>query len=683
MARPTDIVGGVERVTSRSALSEFDVRLVLLGFAFFLGFAGLGARLYHLQVANGDRYFQLASENFVREVEIPPDRGIILDAQGRVLADNHPAYDVYASPRILANHDEALALLADILNLSEEARERAQARVAAAGRADFLLERDITRDQLAELETFRADLPGVYVAVSQRRHYPYDRLTSHLVGFMNEIRADELEELEQFGYHPGDYVGRSGIERAYEALLRGAPGRIRQVINVTGDVQSEEVNRELLGDYRHVDAVPGRSLSLTVDIALQGIMEEAMADSLSGGIIALDPRDGAILGMFSKPGFNPNAWSGRLSEQEKRMSDNDPFHPMLDKTVLSWFPASTYKVITAIAGLEEGVVDAETTIECPGHLDYGNRRFHCWNRHGHGEVNLAEALANSCDVYFYQVGLQLGIDTLAQYAFEFGFGERPGLGFNGEAAGVVPTREWHEEHSPGGFQYGFTVNTSVGQGDTRTSPLQLALAYAALANGGTLFYPRVVDRVMTAEGDVVFEYPPRVRRELTFAEEHVATVIEGLDLVMNDDGGTAYEQRLEYMEVAGKTGTAQVRSLETVRLQDGEVIHWDRDHAWFVAFAPMENPQLVVAVFLEHGGQGSSAAAPVAMRVVDRYFREILGWDTAIEAALHQGDRAALDALIAGDRTATPGLDGLATDAEPERLLHELEEVLPDAGGSP
>ena len=410
--------------------------------------------------------------------------------------------------------------------------------------------------------------------------------------------------------------------------------------------------------------MPGRSVELTIDIELQAIMEEAMADALSGGVVAIDPRDGAILGMYSKPGFNPNAWSGRLSEAEKRMSDNDPFHPMLDKTVQSWFPASTYKVITAIAGLEEGVVTEETEIDSPGYLDYGNRRFHCWNRHGHGELDLAGALAHSCDVYFYQVGLQLGIDTLAQYAFEFGFGERPGIGFNGEAPGVVPTREWHEEHSPGGFQYGFTVNTSVGQGDTRVSPLQLALAYAALGNGGTLFYPRVVDRIVTAEGDAVFQYPARVRRQLTFTPEHLATVVRGLDMVVNDEEGTAYEQRLPYMDVAGKTGTAQVRSLESVRLRDGQVIHWDRDHAWFVAFAPYENPRFVVAVFLEHGGQGSSAAAPVAMRVIDRYFREVLGWNDAIDQAMHTRDRSVLDALIRDERSGVPGVDQLRARAD-------------------
>jgi penicillin-binding protein 2 len=405
--------------------------------------------------------------------------------------------------------------------------------------------------------------------------------------------------------------------------------------------------------------VSGKNLVLTVDMDLQAIMEEEAADALSGAVVALDPRDGTILGMFSKPGYNPNAWSGRLSEQEKRQSDNNPFHPMLDKTVLSWFPASTYKFITAVAGLEEGRIDDETAIECPGHFDYGNRRFHCWNRFGHGELNLREAMAVSCDVYFYQIGLELGIDTLASYAFEFGFGERPGLGLNGESAGLVPTRAWHEENSPGGFQYGFTVNTSVGQGDTRTSPLQLALAYAAIANGGTLYYPRVVDRITTWDGTVVFDYPARVRRSLRFSEDHMEELVDGLYAVVHDPIGTAHEQELDWIQTAGKTGTAQVRELGTERLQDGEVIHWDRDHAWFVAFAPLDNPQFVVAVFLEHGGQGSSAAAPVAMRVLDRYFREVLDWEDEIAMATLGGDSRELDALLEGGAGEAPSLDTL------------------------
>jgi len=635
-----------DEVGARTDLREMDGRLRLLVVLFTIPLLGLIGRLWHLQIQEGDMYFLLANNNFVRTIELSPERGAIYDARGRVVAENRPSYDVYLTPYIFGRYEENLELLARILNLSIEDATRISDRVSAQSRVDHLVRRDISRDQLAELQTRRTELPGVYVRVSQRRYYPYDHLAGHLFGFMNEIRVDELERLSPYGYRTGDYVGRTGLERAFEAVMRGAPGRERQVINVLGQVQSEEVAAQLLGEYRRVDPIPGRNLHLTVDMQLQAIVEQASETRVSGGIVALDPRDGSILAIFSKPGFNPNAWSGRLSEQEQRLSDNNPFHPMLDKSVQSWFPGSTYKIITGIAALEEGIVTPETTFHCPGYMDYGDRRFHCWNRRGHGWMNLDDVMAESCDIYFYMVGLELGIDRLAAYAAEFGFGERPGLGFNGESAGVVPTREWHQENTPGGFQFGFTVNTSVGQGDTRTSPLQLALAYAALSNGGTLYYPRIVDRITNYDGTVLFEYPRRVRRRLPFREENRALIIRGLAEVMSGASGTARAHALPYMEVGGKTGTAQVRSLETVRLEDGEIVFRDRDHAWFVAFAPLRDPQIVVAVFLEHGGQGSSAAAPVAMEVIDRYFREVLGWNDVIDEALATGDFRALNRLL-------------------------------------
>lgn len=648
MAAPTrtpSLTGSDARLSSRFDPIELHARILVLGFLFSCGILALVWRMYALQVLTHEQWVRLANDNFVRELELPSDRGIIFDARDEVIAENLPAYDVWMTPHLFRADDVEVAALTDILHLSAEDVERLRSRVESGSRGEYRIGRDVTRNQVAAIESRRGELPGVYIQVSQRRYYPFDGLGAHMLGFMNEIRPDELETVGEFGYHVGDYVGRTGIERAFEAILRGAPGFERQVVNAQGVEQNDAVRRALLGDYTRVDPIPGRNLHLTIDMRLQEIIEESTASSVSGGVVAVDPRDGSILAMFSKPGFNPNAWSGRLSVHEQRLSDNNPFHPMLDKSVQTYFPGSTYKVVTAIAALEEGLVDYEHTIDCPGYIEYGDRRFHCWNRGGHGTLTLRQALAESCDVYFYEVGLQLGMDRLAQYAAEFGFGERPGLGFNGDAAGTVPTREWHEENSPGGFQYGFTVNTSVGQGDVRISPLQLALAYSALANGGTLYYPRIVDRITNAWGEVMFEYPRRVRRELPFAQENIDEVVAGLSDVLNSEDGTSFEQRLGYIHVAGKTGTAQVRSLETVRIEGGQIVFRDRDHAWFVAFAPVENPMIAVAVFLEHGGGGGSAAAPVAMRIIDRYFREILGWNEEIELALQTGDDSALRAL--------------------------------------
>jgi penicillin-binding protein 2 len=672
-ARPIPVPGADARLAARYDAAEMNTRIALVGLFFVLGLCAVLARMYYLQVVSTEHWTQLANNNFVREIEIPPDRGLIYDARGELVAENRPAYEVWVTPQVFDGTEEQIESLRTILDLPDDAVTRLRTRLEAGARAEVVVARDVSRDQIARVLAARDALAGVYVRVSARRYYAYDALGAHALGFVNEVRDDELERLGDYGYRVGDYIGRTGLERAFEPLLRGAAGFERQVVNAQGVEQPEDVRRSLLGDYTRVDPIAGRSLHLTLDMRVQAIVDDAAASSVSGGIAVIDPRDGSILAMFSKPGFNPNAWSGRLSEHEQRLSDNNPFHPMLDKSVQSYFPGSTYKVITALAALEEGLVDTEHVVECPGYLEYGDRRFHCWNRSGHGPQTLRQALAESCDVYFYEVGLQLGIDRLATYAQEFGFGERPGLGFNGDSAGVVPTREWHETHSPGGFQYGFTVNTSVGQGDTRVSPLQLALAYAALANGGTLYYPRIVDRITNAWGEVVFEYPRRVRRQLPFARENVAEVVAGLSDVLNSPDGTAYDQRLDYIHVAGKTGTAQVRSLATVRLEGGQVVFRDRDHAWFVAFAPVENPLVVVSVFLEHGGQGSSAAAPVAIRIIDRYFREILGWNAEIELAEQRGDdralralylpqptarRARADARVVWDEWAAPAADG-------------------------
>ena len=630
------------RVSSRTDLHEFDARLTALFLIFMLLILVLIVKLWQLQIRDGEKNYNLAHYSIVVNSSIEPERGLIYDIQGRIIAENLPAYDVYLT-ELFARQDrdnenavqERFELLSSILSLSDEEQERLSARIEYYNVHNFRVRRNITRDQLAMLETRRLELTGMYVKTSQIRHYPYDRLTSHLIGYMSQLNAEEYEELEALNYRSDDTIGRTGVERSYEALLRGAPGLDRFIQNSRHSIQDDQMARDLLGEYRHIEPIPGKNLVLTVDMELQEIVDEVASHTISGGIVVMDPRDGAVLAMYSRPGFNPNAWTGgRLSSLELRDAQTNPFHPMIDKAVNAYFPGSTYKLITAFAALEEGLITPMETINCEGSIEYGGNVFRCWNRSGHGLVNLREALAGSCDVYFYELGIQLGMQRLADYAHIFGFGERSGIGINWESPGLVPTREWHEEHSVGGFQYGFTVNTSVGQGDTRISPLQLAIAYSALANGGDLLYPRLIDHIENAEGETLFQYPRRVRSRLPFSDANTEAIEAGFVSVLNDDDGTAHESGLSYIIAAGKTGTAQVRKIETVRFENNEIYFRDRDHAWFVAYAPVDDPVIVVSVFLEHGGQGSHAAAPVAMDIMDRYFREILGWDSEIDAAI-------------------------------------------------
>jgi penicillin-binding protein 2 len=633
-------------LSGASEVAHRTRRLVLVGLLFFAPWVVIVARLWFLQLERGPHYQSLASGNFVRESDITPDRGRIFDAKGRVLAENRPSYDIMASPTILFRNKEVPQLLATKLPIDKDKLERLIAASETGAGAEIVVRRDVPRDQVAVVETWKNELPGIYLRISQRRYYPFDSLAAHTIGYVSGISEEEARSWESTGYTGGDQVGRTGLERWFESILRGAPGLKRNVVDVRGVEQSAAVADELLGSLRRVEPVPGQELVLTLDADLTQIVDDAMARTPSGGVVALDPRDGSILAIYSKPGFNLNAWSGRLSNEEKRRIDNDPFKPMLNKATSSYFPGSTYKVVTAMAGLEEGLVNPKTEVDCGGVYHYGNRDFRCWNRTGHGEVNLSSALAASCDIYFYGLGVELGMDRLARYATEFGFGEMTGVTLPGESAGLVPTKAWHETHSDGGFQFGFAVNTSVGQGDVRTSPLQLALTYAALANGGSLYYPRLVDRIQLQDGTAIYEYPRKARRQLPFKPENIRQVMRGLRAVLDTEEGTAHEYRLSYLDSAGKTGTAQVRALDTARMDGAEALFADRDHAWFVAVAPVDDPRIVVSVFVEHGGHGASAAAPVAMKVIDRYFREVLGMDEAVTAYVDGSDRTRLHELL-------------------------------------
>ena len=329
-----------------------------------------------------------------------------------------------------------------------------------------------------------------------------------------------------------------------------------------------------------------------------------------------------MLAMASKPTFNPNSWSGRLSRDEIQETTANPHKPMIDKALISYFPGSVYKHVTALAGLESGLITPTDTLNCPGYYAFGknHKRFGCWKRSGHKKVNLTEAIQGSCDVYFYKIGEKIGMDKLAEYARILGFGTRTGIGINVDSPGLVPTKEYHALHSSVGFQAGFTLSTAIGQGDTRVTPLQMALSYAAIANGGTLYYPSIVDHIETPDGKVLFEYPVRVRRQLRVKPENLHAIVKGLDMVMNEEHGTAYDHRLSYVRVAGKTGTAQVISK---KISNSALPFHQRDHAWFVGFAPVNDPEIVITVFLEHGGSGGKNAAPVAMELLDRYFQEL------------------------------------------------------------
>ena len=606
------------------------------GFVAFISvvFVLLLCRFWYLQVIEGDHYKQLAFNNFIKRRVIPAERGQIFDVKMRPVATNHPSYDVTLTPAFFTSSDETpeslherIGMLATFLSMTDEERDKLEKRVSSVKRADRFapipVKQGITRDQLAKVETNSLTLHGVDIVATSRRYYPFNELGAHTIGYVNQINDTELKALQMYGYRLGDVTGRMGLERSLEPILRGANGLSASVVNAKGIPQTDRDSIALMRDWKDVEPISGKNVILTIDMDVQEILKTALRDYPSGSIVAVEPSSGRILGIASTPSFNPNSWSGRLSRDELTEAEANPYKPMLDKSLLSFFPGSIYKVVTAAAALEEGLMLPQDTLNCPGYYEYGKqrRRFHCWKHSGHGAVSITEALASSCDVYFYKVGEKLGIDTLADYARMFGLGERSGIGINNESPGTVPTREWHNKRSREGFQGGFTLSTSIGQGDVRVTPLQMAMLYATIANGGTLYYPQLIDRIETADGHPVFTYPNRVHGKLPFRPETLQTIRQGLDMVVNSEMGTAYAFRLSNLSVAGKTGSAQVISK---RVSSASVEFKYRDHAWFAAFAPIENPQIAIAVFLEHGGSGSANAGPVAMNVLDRYFREIV-----------------------------------------------------------
>lgn len=591
-----------------------------------LVFTALLVRLAHLQLIEGDDLQQASEHNFIREVALQADRGTIYDRNGRVLAINRPAFDLYVTPAQVKDLDALVAGAREVLELDEldaiRLRERIEEPRGMWRYQPVLVQRDMPRALVPRVEALRARADGLSVRVEYRREYPYGELGAHLIGYLGKPRAEELAETDRH-YSEASVIGRFGMERRFDEVLAGHNGLERYVVDVRGARRDDGWARNALEpERRRIPPVRGHDIWLSVDIEVQRILMEALEGHESGAAVVLDPKDGSVLGLVSKPSFDPNAWSGGLSRETWQAIQENPFNPMLDKSVQSYFPGSVYKVVTAAAGLEEGVLDPEEEIDSPGQYEYGNHIFHCHKRGGHGKVNLYEALAASADVYFYKLGERMGIDTLAVYGRRFGFGEKTGIGINGESAGTVPTRAHHEAH--GGYQAGLALSTAIGQGDVRTSPLQMALAYAALANGGSVWTPRVVDSIRSPDGKVLTHYDAVLQRGLDVSNEHVSMILRGLEMVVNDPKrGTGHLAALPYGTVAGKTGTAQVRQIQRDPMRQNVKRFRDRDHAWFAAIAPLESPRLVVVVFLEHGGSGGKDAAPVARQIIEAYHQRI------------------------------------------------------------
>lgn len=576
----------------------------------------LTSRMIWLQAMQHDRYVALADKNRVQTQAISPPRGLLLDRHGRVLADNRPAFSLEAVPEQVNNVEAMLDGIGSLIALPEEDRERFLAALAARRRPwePVLVRSRLQEDELARLAEALHQWPGVRVNAEAIRHYPHDDLLAHVVGYVNRINKDDLARMNDAqlaNYSGTNFYGRAGIERQYEAQLHGQVGFRQVETNARGRLQRV---------IQEQPPVPGRDLTLTLDLDVQRAAWQALADR-RGAAIALDPRDGAVLALVSRPGFDPNLFVTGISNADYALYRDNPDRPLYNRALQGQYPpGSTIKSMMGLAALEAGVTDWQRTINDPGYftLPGTSRVFRDWKRGGHGRVNLSRAVTESCDTYFYDASLRMGIDHISEFLAYFSFGRPTGIDLPNELSGILPSREWKQRVRRAGWFHGDTVNTSIGQGYFLATPLQLATAIAINASHGRQIVPHLI------KGSVA---PPSHPDLVLQSNAHWEKMDAALTDVVHGRHGTARAtgHGAKYL-IAGKTGTAQVFSVAAdVEYDDLDVEERLRDHALFVAFAPADNPRIAVAVLVENGESGGRAAAPVARAMMDAWLLDKQG----------------------------------------------------------
>lgn len=585
------------------------IGLMVCVLAFFLV---LLLRLMYLQVIMGEEYYRLSVNNSIRLQTVDPPRGLILDRFGVKLAENRPSFDVTFTPKDAGDVPGVLAELAGYLQVSaEDLTAKVKHSKGLAAYKPVLLKQDIGRDMLAAVEARKVDLPGVSVQVRLRRNYLFGASAAHVIGYLGEINAEELKSGDYPNLRGGDSIGKFGVERTYEELLRGEPGGRQVEVNANG---------QIMRVLQTVSAKAGQNVHLTIDRDLQQRAEDLLR-GVAGAVVAVDPQNGFVLAMASVPCFDQNQFVSGIASSVWESLVSHPFRPMENKAIQGEYPpGSTFKIITALAGLEENVIDETSTFDCAGSLAFGGREYRCWKKEGHGRVDVKRALAESCDVFFYRTGLRLGVDRLAWYAKACGLGTRTGVGLDQEARGLVPSSTWKKKRFGIPWQEGETLSVSIGQGYNLATPLQMAMLTAAVSNGGIRFRPSILNRIQTMEGNVVYQGVPQEVGRLPVSPRTLRIVQQGIWGAVNGERGTARRVHLNDIEIAGKTGTSQV--IGRKEFADDFTPPHLRPHAWFVCYAPFAAPKIAVAVLVENGEHGSSAAGPIAREMVKAYLRK-------------------------------------------------------------
>jgi penicillin-binding protein 2 len=593
--------GGVMPPEEQERLRRNFARTALIVLCLF---GLLFLRLWFLQLLQGEEMQQRSEHNRIRLLDLPPWRGMILDHQGQVLVANRPSYELVVVMEDVGDIPLLAGRLAHLLRLDPQQLTAQLQNGKKAGLHQVRVRADLAWDEMARVETFQPELPGVLIQVQPKREYRNKGMACHVLGYLGEISDVQLKSGKLPDYKMGDYLGKYGVELAWEKYLRGRRGSRRIEVDAYG--------REL-GQLDSVVPSPGANISLTLDNRMQR-EAEACLEGQVGAIVALDPRTGRVLALASSPTFSQEAFERGLTTQEWQKINNDKTHPLENRALKGQYPpGSTFKIVMAVAGLEENVITPSTIIDCSGALPVGNHVFHCWRKGGHGPMNLHRAIVHSCDIYFYEVGRRLGIERIAEWSRRFGLGASTGLDLDKEMPGLVASLAWKKARFHQPWHEGDTISISIGQGYNLTTPIQMARVVAAIANGGTIYKPYVVEKVESPAGEILFQAKPEVQSRLRASPANLEVVRQSLVGVVND--GTGKTARLANIQVAGKTGTAQVVALDKDNPKKKQARGME-DHAWFVAYAPADDPQVAVAVLVEHGGHGGEDAAPLARRVI-------------------------------------------------------------------
>ncbi len=593
----------------------FVNRIIAAFVVIFILTTGLVARLVYLQIVEHEKYTALAKGNSVKLIPLVPTRGIIYDRKGRILAENTPSYSLELIPEQIADIDDTLVKLKQLLDISDEKIElfqKQRKRQKRFSSTPLLL--NMTDEELAKFAVVRPYFPGVDIHTQLVRHYPYGDLASHVVGYVGRINEAELKELPVSEYRGTTHIGKLGIESSYETYLHGKTG----YAEIETNVQARSLNT-----LNELNPEPGANLFLTLDIDLQKIAYEAL-ENYNGAVVAIEIKTGGVLAFVSRPGFDPNPFVVGISNDAYQALQKSEDQPLYNRALRGLYPpGSTVKPFIALAGLEYDAISAQQKLFCPGYYQLlgVSHKYRDWRKGGHGSVNMNEAITQSCDVYFYRLAGTLGIDRMHEFLQKFGFGEKSGIDLVGEKAGLLPSREWKQSQKNRAWYPGETLITGIGQGYHQVTPLQLARATATLANHGNIVTPFLVEKIVGAHET---RPGPEVHKGvLPLNAKNLNDVISAMINVVHSERGTAKSLgRSSSVLIAGKTGTAQVFNIkQNAKYNENDIDFKLRDHALFISFAPADNPEIAVAVIAENGGHGGSVAAPIAGKVIKQYLK--------------------------------------------------------------